>query len=77
MAKLYKKANGELEIHTYSNGAFEGPRQAMIQLCVETLNMSPEGISDALREMDINGHDGAEFGVNGTYMFTFPRKTRS
>jgi hypothetical protein len=60
------------ELHS-STGVYRGSLEMVRSYAVLRLGFLVEDIDIAVREMDKNFHDGAEFGIYKRFIFTFER----
>lgn len=67
--RLRDLKNGAYQIHCGDGTAFEGPELAITKACVE-LGIQESEVQYAKTEMRKFNHDWANFGVNGTFLYT-------
>jgi len=78
MYNLYRLNDDLYQIHSAFRGeeAKEGTLLAILTYATHFLKFSPDELEFALLEMLRNGDDGAQFGINRTFLFTFDRKSK-
>lgn len=70
MYRIRDLKNGKFQIHSFDGKAFEGNLKAILKKC-DDFRLTYSEVEDALVDLRIKNHDIAEFGINGTYMFTY------
>lgn len=69
MYRLRDLKNGKYQIHVNNGPAFEGTMKVIVKKCVE-LKLHLDEVEEAIVDLSRLGHDYAEFGVFGHYMYT-------
>ena len=78
MYHLYEVGSDLYQLHSKfsSEGAVEGTLTAVLSHAVVNLRFDLEELETALLDMNENGLDGAEFGINRSFLYSFDRKSR-
>ena len=70
--RLKQVDRGVFQIHRSRGPAFEGPKVKIFRKAIE-MGISRKELKIALKTMKDNGHEVAEFGVNGFFLFSFTK----
>ena len=69
MFRLRDLKNGFFQIHKQGGPAFEGTPRLLFDKAV-MLGIKPQELAYAVQELQKKDDDYAEFGINGTFIFT-------
>lgn len=67
--RLRDLKNGTYQIHSKKHGAFEGPLNPIFWKAVNW-GVSMKDLNYAVKELERSGHDYADFGILGGFLFT-------
>lgn len=74
MMKLYDLGNNLFKIETSNFGSRQGSLRDVVQFAVFDLDIEWSDLELALEEMAKKGHDAADFGIFGGFVFSFSTK---
>jgi hypothetical protein len=72
---LYKLDHDLYQIHS-SHSAFEGTLTGIWTYCVQHLGFKSTELEASIQDMLDKGTNGAHFGVNKTFLYSFERKDK-
>ena len=75
MYEIYQLGSDLFEIHSsfYGEQAMRGTRLAILTYAVHTLGFKPMELEMALLDMIKRDHNAAHFGINKTFIYSFPK----
>ena len=76
MFRLKDLKDGRFQVHAHNGAAFEGTEEA-ITIAAEELGMHPADVILAKEEMRKLGHDYAEFGIRGRFLYTVADRSKA
>ena len=79
MYNLYRLCEDQYQVYSVMNDtvSFEGTRLAVLTFMTFRLGFNPDELEVALLDMLHNDTDSADFGVNGTFIYSFNRKRKT
>lgn len=69
MYRLRDLKNGKFQIHVKDGEAYEGTLNMILRQCLK-IGLDLNEVETAILELEFMGHDYAEFGVFGTFMYS-------